>query len=233
MLAVLAVGLLSGLPALAAAPPSISCGMPEHHPRTAGPSAANLRARSGLEPLPGTTNFFGGGCVRPSYSDFDDSATYPIRVHYNAEYAAVAADVMGWMETSWDQETRSIASGGMEFPPPEVDGTSGGGTNRLDVYLEPSNFGGYYCPEQYVFGADYIGTSGFISINPDSPDWFMQAAVAHELHHAIQFAIDAHEDASFMEMTSAYVMEVVFDQADAASGFIPEFQALPHYSLDY
>lgn len=165
---------------------------------------------------------------------FTDSAIHPIRVHYDAQYASIAAKVLGWMEQSWDIETRSLATGGLEFPPPAGDGGTGGDTDRLDVYMEPSGFGGYYCPELYVFYSDAIATSGFISINPDlNDDAFTSAAVAHELHHAIQFAIDAHEDPSFMEMTSAYVMEVVFDQADAASAFIPEFQSNPHRSLDY
>jgi len=158
----------------------------------------------------------------------------PIRIHYDPAYASMATKTLDWMQTSWDIETRSVASGGLEFPAPAGDGALGGGTDRMDVYLEPSQYGGYYCPETYVFGTDYIATSGWISINPDlNNDPFTSAAVAHELHHAIQFGIDAHEDASFMEMTSAYVMEVVYDQADAASGFIPEFQALPHFSLDY
>lgn len=225
-------GLLSALPA--AAVPAVSCGTPQHHPRSDGPSAAALRERSGLPPLPGAPSYFAGGCTRPSYSQTLNSASYPFTIHYDPAHAAMATKVLGWMETSWDLETRSTASGGLGFPPPAGDGATGGGSDRMDVYLEPSNFGGYYCPELYVYYTDAIATSGFISINPElGDDAFTSAAVAHELHHAIQFALDAHEDASFMEMTSAYVMEVVFDQANAASAFIPEFQAYPHYSLDY
>lgn len=233
----LRAGLVAGLLLLsfpAGAIPSSSCGMTSFHPRTPGPTAAALQERAGFAPLPGTPNYFSGGCMRPTYSQFTDSATMPIRVHYDPQYAAMAAMVLGWAETSWDIETRSVASGGLEFPPPAGDGVTGGGSNRLDFYLEPSQYGGYYCPEYYVSGADFIGTSGFISINPDlQDDAFTSAAVAHELHHAIQLGLDAFEDPSFMEMTSAYVMEVVFDQADAASLFVPEFQAFPHYSLDY
>lgn len=229
----LAAGLLLSFPA--AAMPSSSCGTPSFHPLVPGPASAALRARSGLPPLPGTPNYFAGGCaVRPSYSQTMQSNTYPITLHFESAHAAMATKVLGWMETSWDVETSPVATGGLEFPVPAGDLALGGGTDRMDVYLEPSQYGGYYCPETYVYGTDYIATSGWISINPElNDDSFTSAAVAHELHHAIQFGIDAHEDPSFMEMTSAYVMEVVYDQENAAGYFIPEFQQYPHYSLDY
>jgi hypothetical protein len=232
----LAAGVLAGVlsvPAVAFATP-LSCGMPENHPRSLGPSAAALRERSGLPPLPGAPNYFGGGCARPAYSQTLASGTLPITIHYEPTHAAMATKVLQWAEESWDLETRSTVSGGLEFPPPAGDGATGGGSNRMDFYLEPSQFGGYYCPELYVYYADAIATSGFISINPElNDDAFTSAAVAHELHHAIQFGLDAHEDAAFMEMTSAYVMEAVFDTANASAYFINEFQAYPHYSLDY
>ena len=226
--------MLFGSTAWAAAPPARGCGLPALHPGVKSHASDTLRARSGLPPLPGPiASFASGGSTacpdRPVLASAQtiDGGTFVI--HYRPEDAALAADVRDWMDDSWAKIT-GAAPANLGFPAPISDGDG-----KIDVYLEPgTNVGGYYCPEQYQFGQDFVGTSGFISINPDITDvGFLQAAVAHELHHASQFAIDALEDASFMEMSSAYAMEKVFDSADEAAGFIYEFQRYPGWSFDF
>lgn len=202
-----------GVVLVASSAPAVGfrCGLPDHHP-----GRASFAATAGIN------------CqVRPPLDLVLQSTTHPIDVHYNAENAAIAADILVSAETSWGFESDVLG-----FPVPLTDGTLGGDAD-FDIYVETSQYGGYFCPENSAGGTS-PAYSGWVSVSPSAfPAELVPAVVAHELNHARQMGIDAYEDQSFMEMTAAYVMDQVFDEVNLASGYIPVFQDSPESSLDY
>ena len=106
---------------------------------------------------------------------------------------------------------------------PDPDGSLGGGSDLVDVYLaeigdqslygycttdQPQKFDGTsnywaYC----VIDDDYAGF-------PNTPQEDQQVTLAHEYFHAVQFAYDATESAWFLEATATWAEDEVFDSVN-------------------
>ena len=112
---------------------------------------------------------------------------------------------------------REVTDGG--YRAPLKDGTRGG-NGKLDVYL--ANIGdsgvyGYCVNERRVTGRAY---NGYCVLDNDyshrefpsnTPTQNLKVTAAHEFFHAVQFAYDAYEDPWFMESTSTWIEDEVYD----------------------
>ncbi len=124
-------------------------------------------------------------------------------------------------------------------PPPDGDG-------KYDIYTQNLGTGLYgYCEPESPGPAPWTDYTSFIVVHhtffgfppnndPDGPQkGAMKATVAHEFHHAIQFAYNASGSGRiwFMEITSTWMEDVVFDPVDDNYNYLPVFFAEPHTPL--
>jgi hypothetical protein len=129
---------------------------------------------------------------------------------------------------------------------PLSDGTRGGGSGLLDIYLvdfeaagQPGLYG--YC------GASQSSPSGgpysvpafcaldhnYTSFPQRTPLQNLQVTAAHELFHATQFAYDVREDGWFMEATATWAEDEVYDSINDNRQYLGLSPlAQPRQSLD-
>ena len=103
---------------------------------------------------------------------------------------------------------------------PVKDGVRGG-NNKFDVYLKDVGANGLFgdrAPERTTAASKWVA-SGYCVLDDDfarsqfaqQPILSLKATAAHEFFHAIQFAYDYAEEGWFMEATSTWMEERVFD----------------------
>jgi hypothetical protein len=134
---------------------------------------------------------------------------------------------------------------GAGYRPPNSDGTIGGGTGTLDIYLSnlgPDLFGyctsdqnktnpsddGYdlwaYCVLDNDFSEEEFG---------GNPEDLLDVTLAHELFHAVQYAYDAYEDGWMMEATATWVEDELFDDVNDNLFYVSNSPiSRPGHSLD-
>jgi hypothetical protein len=131
------------------------------------------------------------------------------------------------------------------FRMPEPDAATGPGTqangqpvpvNDIDIYLADIGDAGYYgycvptdsAPKVRPAGAH--DTSAFCVLDNDysssqfsrgAPLTNMQVTAAHEFFHAVQFSYDAWEDPWFMEATAVWMEDVVFNNINDNTQYLP------------
>ncbi|KAA1428794.1 MXAN_6640 family putative metalloprotease [Nocardioides antri] len=108
---------------------------------------------------------------------------------------------------------------------PKPDGSIGGGTNVVDIYLGDIGDSGIYgyCtsddPNDPNTSGDY-SLWAYCTLDDDyrtgqfprnTPTENMQVTAAHEYFHAVQYAYDAYEDGWILESTAAWVEDEMFD----------------------
>jgi len=143
------------------------------------------------------------------------------------------------LEKSWEDEVTGL---GFRAPPNDGGDPDGGGGNSLyDVYLQ--NCSGYYgytqgsytvpstprsdCTSWIVIDNDY---AGFGYPDPTDP---MKVTVAHEFCHACQFSSNCWADLWYMECTSVWAEDVVFDDINDYRGYIPYYLNYPYASIEW
>lgn len=124
-------------------------------------------------------------------------------------------------------------------PPPDGDG-------RYDIYTLNLGAGLYgFCEPETPGPAPWTDYTSFIVVHnsfigfPPNNDpegaqkGAMKATIAHEFHHAVQFAYNASTSGRlwFMEATSTWMEEVVFDPVDDNYNYLPVFFAEPQTPL--
>ncbi|QIK66142.1 hypothetical protein G7072_07120 [Nocardioides sp. HDW12B] len=124
------------------------------------------------------------------------------------------------LDTVW---SRIVTQGTYSAPP--ADGTGPGAyRNRFDVYLgdigaDPQRLYGYCTPERvlsayrstsYCALDDDFSTSQF----PGTSRGNLEVTAAHEFFHAVQFGIDYAEDGFFMENSSTWIEDEIFDDVN-------------------
>jgi len=134
---------------------------------------------------------------------------------------------------------KEVLQMGYFTPPSDGDG-------RYDVYTQNlgSNLYGFCQPESPgpAPWTDYtsfiVVHNTFLGFPPNNdPDGAqkgaMKVTVAHEFHHAVQFAYNASSSGRlwFMEVTSTWMEEVVFDPVDDNYNYLPIFFAEPQTPL--
>jgi len=126
----------------------------------------------------------------------------------------------------WQVEVDSLG-----YWPPPADGSwypgqeDYGGDSRYDIYVEELGMHRVYGYTQSEFfvsgGAPHAATSYMVvdndyssSIYPTSGESGLMVTAAHEFFHAIQFAYDTWEERFFMEISSTWMEDVVYNQVN-------------------
>ena len=187
-----------------------------------------LRSAPGL--LPPTAN----DVYRPASAGFHDSDVYPLRVHYRraADADRALTVILPALEEAWAGQIEEI---GWPAPPPD---NQVGGSDAFDVYLtNEETYGGAYV---WGFGPDVIpddnwfSVPSYMALDESIPDANMLSWVAHELNHASQYTIDAHEHSTFIwEATAEAITDVVDDESNYYIVYdaMQDFQEFPFLSL--
>ncbi|MEP9362073.1 MXAN_6640 family putative metalloprotease [Nocardioides sp. CN2-186] len=178
--------------------------------------------------------------ARPStttYRDFGD-----VRVHYSTSgsdkstsaYVNEVGDVVTHvLETYVDAGYRS----------PRSDGTRGGGSGLLDIYLQnlgPQTYG--YCDSDtappsngpYDTWAYCAFDNNYAEFPAHTPLENLEVTAAHELFHAVQFAYDYDEDAWFMEATATWAEDEVYTDVNDNLQYLAQSPlSQPRKSMDH
>jgi len=123
------------------------------------------------------------------------------------------------------------------YRPPPFDPDS-----LYDIYTQEIDYYGYAQPESSGpepwgdFTSYIVVHRNFLGFPPNNdPDGnqkgAMKVTIAHEFHHAVQFAYSASTAAHiwFMEITSTWMEEVVFDPVDDNYNYLPYFFNIEPY----
>lgn len=138
----------------------------------------------------------------------------------------------------------------MGYPPPQNDGgkADNGGDDKFDIYLMNCGNDGYYgyvamegwandaetgptanaCYSFMVMDNDY---SEFVE-NSGSEENAMKVTAAHEFHHAIQMGINGDAPAWYMEVTSTWMEDQVYDEINDNHQYVSDFFGFPETALD-
>ncbi|MCX6831230.1 MAG: DUF6055 domain-containing protein [candidate division Zixibacteria bacterium] len=190
--------------------------------------------------------------VRPSATYTYDSPGGKFKIHYSTSgsNAVPTSDVapangipdyVEWLANYSDSSYRAEVITLAQFEPPS-DGTLGG-DSRYDIYTEEMGYYGYTQsegagPNPWNDAYSYISVHrNFIGFPPnDDPDGDQKGAakvtIAHEYYHAIQFAYDYTEDVWFMEASSTWMEDYVFDPVNDNYNYFPDWFSYPDYALN-
>lgn len=160
----------------------------------------------------------------PSLTDVDPANGIP-------DYVETASAVL---EEVWAKEVTEL---GYRAPKSDVTSTNNGGDGRIDVYLANLGDDGLYgyCTTDDPNAIDpgstyrYDDFSAYCVVDDDYAEFpppskgtaGLRVAMAHEFFHAVQFAYDAAEDAWFMESTSSWMEDEVYDGIDDNLQYLP------------
>jgi len=187
-----------------------------------------------------------------------DAATYPhIGGKFKFWYVTHAkADAGGYTHTTTLDKVKAMAAtfdnvykeeiGTMGYPVPPSDTGSAdeGNDTKFDVYL--MNVGakkiyGYVSPEEYAAGGDGNERYAYMVMDNDFAEFVkpdmnassaMNVTAAHEYHHVIQMGINSNADTWYMEATSTWMEEKVYDDVNDNRQYIDDVMLHPEISLD-
>jgi len=124
---------------------------------------------------------------------------------------------------------------------PPSDGGAGG-DDKYDIYTEEMPYYGYAQPE-YPGPKPWNDYTSYISVHRNfygfppnqDPDGnqkgAMKVTLAHELFHAVQFGYDVYEEVWYMEISSTWMEDVVYDVVNDNYNYLPDFFDHPDESL--
>jgi hypothetical protein len=138
-------------------------------------------------------------------------------------------------------DTTLDVHGQLGFITPPSDGGLGG-DSKYDVYFEDMGYYGYAVPENpgpepwNDYTSYIVLNNNFIGFPPNNdPEGNQYGAakvtVAHEFHHAVQFAYNASEASWFMELDATNMEDIIFDPTDDNYNYLPTFFSSPQTSL--
>jgi hypothetical protein len=184
--------------------------------------------------------------ARPVCDTSYDTAHF--RIHYDTSGPHM---IYGWpsttyrdaiataLENCWTEETVTI---GFREPPSDGTDPDGGGGNGLyDVYLQDLTGVYGYCQGSYTVPATArIDCTSYVVIDNDyagfgypDPVDPMKVTVAHEFCHSCQYSHDYTEPTWYLECTSTWVEDVIYDSIDDYRGYVFYFYNYPYASLDW
>ena len=140
----------------------------------------------------------------------------------DADASTIPAYVQQVADTINQINTDYVAAG---YKTPKRDGSIGGGTNKIDIYLGDIGPQGLYgfCtsddPNNPDVTGDYSAWAYCALDNDYDPSEFptntptenMQVTAAHEFFHAVQYAYDSYEDGWILESTATWAEDEMFD----------------------
>jgi hypothetical protein len=137
-----------------------------------------------------------------------------------------------YCDSAWQTEVINLG-----YLTPPSDGT-GGGDSRYDIYFEEMPYYGYTAPEAYG-PQPWNDATSYISMHrnfmgfppntdPDGNQWgAAKATAAHEFFHAVQMGYDLSEDLWFMELSSTWMEDIVFDTVNDNYNYSYDFFNYP------
>ncbi len=154
--------------------------------------------------------------------DDDDFSEVPDYVENLALYS----------DSSWRTEVLQLG-----YLPPPSDGDA-----RYDIYTQEISFYGYAQPENPGpaawgdFSSYIVVHRDFFGFPPNNdPEGnqkgAMKATIAHEFHHAVQFAYSVSNQTWFYEVTATWMENVVFDDVDDNYNYLSSFFNQPALPL--
>lgn len=201
-----------------------------------------LEARLALDEMPShvrqeAENFM----ARPSLDSFIDTA------HFRVHFASSGVNMIyGWPNTAYRDSVAAACEKSWTFyhttkgwPVPPSDGTAGGGSNLIDCYVTNlSGVYGYTEAESGVPGGYQNDYTSFFVIDNDyagfgypTPYPPMQVTVAHEYHHVVQMGLNANGAGWFMENTSTFMEDEVYDAVNDNYNYLSCYFGVPYTRL--
>jgi len=162
-----------------------------------------------------------GGHFRIWYVTSTDDAPEPVYSYGDTipDWIHLCAEVLDHV---WSVEIDSL---GYRSPPPDgpwYQDEDYGGDERYDVYIENLNrhyVYGYTQSEYYVQGETPRASTSYLVMDNDYAGIYpsagaegLKVTAAHEFFHAVQFAYDTLEERFFMEISSTWMEDVVYDE---------------------
>lgn len=184
--------------------------------------------------------------ARPSCTDYIDTDHF--RIHYDT---SGVHHILGWPDTtyrdaiataaenSWTQEVTVL---GFRQPPNDGgDPDGGGGSSHYDIYVQALSGVYGYCQGSYtVPGTPQTDCTSYVVIDNDyygfgypDPQDPMKVTVAHEFCHACQNAHDYSEPVWYKECTSVWVEDIVYDDINDYTQYLPFIFNSLYRALDY
>lgn len=219
-------------------------------PGTYQVAVSNISGTSGeyrlaIEVVPAAAIYAEMDAQRPALSGAVQQIDTPnFRVHYTMEGADAATpefaqQVADTLETVYDVQINT-----MGWPVPPSDGMVGG-DGRYDVYLREldtpdlNEYGAVLSEmpagdnpatasvENYPFTSFMELDNNYNFEGEEDPLALMQATVAHEFHHAIQYAYDMTDENWYYEATATYMETVTLPGIEAATPYVNDLFTYP------
>ncbi len=131
------------------------------------------------------------------------------------------------------QDSFEVENGDLDWVEPLTDGTRGGGGAGLsDVYLLETNgdYFGYASPDEGQAGE--TSKFGYMVLDEDFEEFTddeltaseaLQATMAHEYNHVLQFTYDAREESWMLESTATWMEEQVYPDINDYLRYVDAF----------
>ncbi|MFT4082946.1 MAG: hypothetical protein QM638_10200 [Nocardioides sp.] len=179
--------------------------------------------------------------ARPSASKRICNTAQKVCVHYGSSTT-----------TAWAKKTLAVVAHVSKtyvkagYRRPVGDGSTGGKTNYMDVYLKDVASQGYYgycVPDQQKAGpkGSHVATAYCVLDNDYSSTQYpsntplqnLKVTAAHEYFHSVQFAYDYNEDTWLMEGTAVWAEDQLYTNINDNLQYLPYGQLKrPRTSLD-
>ena len=159
------------------------------------------------------------GCVHYVTSSLDAPDSIDTNLNGIPDYVEAASFTL---EQVWATE---VTAYGYRAPKSDLTSANNGGNALIDVYItnlgdqglygycttdDPNAYSGVY--PYFDFSAFCVVDNNYAEFPPPSTGLpGLQVTMAHEFFHAVQFAYDALEDLWFMESTSTWMEDEVYD----------------------
>lgn len=198
-----------------------------------------------IEIVPGEEIYAIFAAERPALSGPVQQIDTPhFRVHFTTEGLDAADPGFAQQVADTLEAVYAVQVGAMGWPAPPSDGLVGGDA-RYDVYLQEldtedlNEYGSVSSEmptgdrpetpivEAFPFTSFMNLDNNYAFEGEDDPLALMQATVAHEFHHAIQFAYDMMDDNWYYEATSSYMETVTLPGVEAATPYVSDLFNYP------
>jgi len=114
----------------------------------------------------------------------------------------VVEQYAAYCDTAWSS---IVGTDALHFEAPPTDGSAGGGTDLLDVYI--ADIGTYGITSK-------LGDAVWIHVDNTNTDNLMRVTVAHEFFHCVQASYDWSENLWIIEGTAMFAEDTVYDDVN-------------------
>lgn len=151
-------------------------------------------------------------------------------LHWNAATTSgpEATAAAGYITESW---TAQVDTMGWRAPPPDL-GLGGSDPDvEVDIYLDPAQNSGAAVAVDGTGTEAWDDRAAFALIDPAAND--IQAVIAHELNHVLQYGYDVYEGDMIYEATATWMEDEVYDTVNDYTFYVTDFQTNPERALSF